>query len=57
MLFNSAPFIFAFLPVALAGFFLFGRLRLYQIANLWTLLASLLFYGWSDPFRLIPIVV
>jgi alginate O-acetyltransferase complex protein AlgI len=57
MLFNSAPFIFVFLPVVLLGFFLFGFLRLYQIAILWTLLASLVFYGWSDPFRLIPIVV
>ncbi|HTV27877.1 MAG TPA: MBOAT family protein [Xanthobacteraceae bacterium] len=56
MLFNSAPFIFIFLPVVLAGFFLFGWLRLYQVAVLWTLLASLVFYGWSDPIRLVPIV-
>jgi D-alanyl-lipoteichoic acid acyltransferase DltB (MBOAT superfamily) len=57
MLFNSAPFIFVFLPGVLAGFFLFGWLRRYQTAILWTLLASLVFYGWSDPVRLIPIIV
>lgn len=57
MLFNSVPFIFVFLPVVVAGFFLFGWLRLYHIAILWTLLASLVFYGWGDPFHLIPIIV
>jgi alginate O-acetyltransferase complex protein AlgI len=56
MLFNSVQFIFAFLPVTLAGFFLCGAFRFQRLALLWTLFASLVFYGWSDPFRLIPLI-
>ena len=44
MLFNSYPFIFLFLPVALAGYFALGR-----VGNLapvvWLALASLVFYS------------
>ncbi len=51
MLFNSHVFIFAFLPITLAGFFLLGRRRLGGAARLWLLAASLVFYGWwSLPF-------
>jgi len=57
MLFNSAPFIFIFFPIVLSGFLLFGWLRCYQLAITWTLLCSLVFYGWSAPFRLVPIIV
>jgi D-alanyl-lipoteichoic acid acyltransferase DltB (MBOAT superfamily) len=57
MLFNSVQFIFVFLPVALTGFFLCGTFRLQRLALFWMLLASLVFYGWSDPFRLIPLIV
>ena len=57
MLFNSAQFIFAFLPITLAGFFLCGVFGRQRLALLWTLVASLVFYGWSDPFRLIPLIV
>ncbi len=45
MLFNSWVFLFAFLPVTLAGFFVLGR-RSPFAASLWLGLASLFFYGW-----------
>ena len=47
MLFNSYPFIFLFLPVALAGYFAFGRLG--NLAPvIWLALASLAFYSVSN---------
>lgn len=49
MLFNSYEFIFLFLPVAMAGFFLLGAARYYQAAMTWLVLASLFFYGWWNP--------
>jgi len=54
MLFNSLPFIFGFLPPALAGFWLLnGR----EGARLWFLLAvSLIFYSYWD-WRLTPLLV
>ena len=48
MLFNSYIFIFAFLPVTLAGFFLLGRLQ-HKLAAAWLTAASLFFYGWWNP--------
>ena len=48
MLFNSYVFIFLFLPAALAGFFLLGRLRP-RLAAAWLTAASLFFYGWWNP--------
>jgi D-alanyl-lipoteichoic acid acyltransferase DltB (MBOAT superfamily) len=46
MLFNSAVFLVFFLPVALAGYFALGLMRLQVFAILWLTLASLFFYGW-----------
>jgi D-alanyl-lipoteichoic acid acyltransferase DltB (MBOAT superfamily) len=46
MLFNSPDFLFWFLPLTLAGFFVFGRLRYERVAIGWLVLASLLFYAW-----------
>lgn len=46
MLFNSYEFIFAFLPGAVAGFFLLGRFGLHRLAIAWLALCSLGFYGW-----------
>ena len=57
MLFNSVQFIFAFLPIVLIGFFLFGWLGLRQAAIGWAFLASLVFYGWEDPWRLLPLIL
>ena len=49
MLFNSPEFILGFLPVALGGFFLSGRLGGTRCALLWLIAASLFFYGWWNP--------
>ncbi len=47
MLFNSHLFIFAFLPVVLAGYFAWGRLG-NTAAVIWLALASLVFYSASN---------
>ena len=48
MLFNSYEFIFLFLPVAAALYFLIGRWN-HDLAALWLALASLFFYGYWNP--------
>lgn len=48
MLFNSLVFIFLFLPVAFALFFLFARTS-HLLAAGWLAAASLFFYGWWNP--------
>ena len=53
MLFNTDEFIFFFLPVVLAGFFLLGRLGAHRACLLWLVAASLFYYGWWDPRYLI----
>jgi alginate O-acetyltransferase complex protein AlgI len=57
MLFNSAQFIFVFLPIVLSVFFLLGRLRKQMLALMWLAAASLFFYGWDDPYRLVPLIL
>lgn len=52
MLFNSHIFIFAFLPLTLAVFFLLGRSGRRGPALGWLLAASLFFYGWWNPWDL-----
>lgn len=47
LLFNSYAFLFAFLPVTLAGFFLFGRWGKLPGAT-WLASCSLFFYAWWD---------
>jgi len=49
MLFNSAAFLFALLPVALLGFFGLGFFNLKKCAVVWLTLVSLVFYGWWNP--------
>ena len=49
MLFNSYIFIFLFLPVTLAVFFVLGRHRERRAAVAWLVIASLFFYGWWNP--------
>ena len=49
MLFTSYVFLFAFLPVALAGFFLAARLGGRTAGALWLIAASFVFYGWWNP--------
>lgn len=54
MLFNSLSFIFGFLPVALAGYWLLAR---HPGPRLWFLLvASIVFYGYWDP-RFVPLLL
>ena len=48
MLFNSYAFIFGYLPVTLAGFFLLASSS-HRLAALWLAAASLFFYGWWNP--------
>ena len=48
MLFNSFVFLFAFLPIALTGYFAIARIG-HRKATAWLLLASLVFYGWLNP--------
>ena len=53
MLFNSYPFLFVFLPIALAGFELTGRLGRRPVI-LWLGLCSLAFYAyWNPPYVLL----
>ena len=47
MLFTSIEFLFLFLPVVLAGYFLLPFRH--GLKNLWLLAASLLFYAWGKP--------
>lgn len=55
MLFNSYIFIFAFMPVALGGFFLLGALS-QRTAAAFLAVASLVFYGWWD-VRFVPVLL
>jgi alginate O-acetyltransferase complex protein AlgI len=45
VLFSSPVFLFLFLPLVLAGYFLVPR----KLRNTWLFLASLLFYAWGEP--------
>ena len=49
MLFNTPQFVLGFLPLALAGFFLAGRVGGTRWALCWLVAASLFFYGWWNP--------
>jgi alginate O-acetyltransferase complex protein AlgI len=57
MLFNSGEFLFGFLPLALLVFVLLGTYAYHELALGWLAIASLAFYGWDDPFRLLPIIL
>lgn len=46
MLFNSYPFIFAFLPLTVTVYFALNRFRLLVAAKIWLALSSLFFYSW-----------
>ena len=47
MVFSSAVFLFVFLPLVLAGYFLLARWR--KLSNLFLTAASLGFYAWGEP--------
>lgn len=46
MIFSSFEFLFGFLPIVLAGYYLLGMRGAYRGAVLWLVLASLCFYAW-----------
>ncbi len=54
MLFNSYAFIFGFLPLTLAGFWVLGHRRR-DWALLWLTAASLVFYAWWRPINVLLI--
>jgi D-alanyl-lipoteichoic acid acyltransferase DltB (MBOAT superfamily) len=56
MLFNSHVFLFAFLPVVIAGFLLLSR-RNPALTFGWLTTCSLFFYGWWNPIYLWLLVV
>lgn len=56
MLFNSYVFIFVFLPVSLAVFYLLAKVSGAALAKTWLFLASLFYYGWWNPSYLLLIV-
>lgn len=45
MVFSSSVFLFVFLPIVIAGYFLCNG----KVRNLWLLLTSLYFYAWGEP--------
>lgn len=48
MFFNSATFLFGFLPIVLAGWFLLEKMENATWRQAWLLAASLVFYAWSN---------
>jgi D-alanyl-lipoteichoic acid acyltransferase DltB (MBOAT superfamily) len=55
VLFNSYVFLYAFLPIALAGYFLLARCGR-VLAALWLIAVSFVFYGWWNPV-FVPLLV
>ena len=55
MLFNSYVFIFAFLPVSVAGFYLAASVE-HRLARGWLVLCSFFFYGWWNP-HFVPLLM
>jgi alginate O-acetyltransferase complex protein AlgI len=53
MVFSSVFFLFVFLPVALALYYLLPTIR---VKNAWLLLASLVFYSWGE-LRYLPLLL
>ena len=52
MLFNSYEFLLAFLPLALAGYFLLAGRAGRRTQVLWLIAASLFYYAWGNPWLL-----
>ena len=52
MLFSGIPFLFYYLPIVVAVYFLIPK----SLKNSWLLLASLFFYGWGEPKYLLLMV-
>jgi D-alanyl-lipoteichoic acid acyltransferase DltB (MBOAT superfamily) len=56
MLFNSAEFLFVFLPIVLAGVALLHRWKGREAVLLWLAVASVFFYGWWSPAQ-VPLLI
>lgn len=56
MSFNSWQFIFLFLPATVMGHWILSRVAGGRFGNFWLILASLVFYGWGNPWHL-PVLV
>ena len=56
MLFNSYAFIYLFLPITFAGYFVLNRKKLILAAKTWLVLASLFFYGYWNPIYILLIL-
>ena len=56
MLFNSYAFIFAFLPIALLGYFLLNHFNRFTQGKIWLILASLYFYTFFT-YKNLPILL
>lgn len=56
MFFHSGSFLFVFLPVVLAGYFVLERAPRVVWRQAWLLAASLVFYGWANPRALLLFV-
>ncbi len=56
MLFNSNIFLFVFLPVAIAGYYLSAHYFGSAMAKVWLCVASFIFYGWWNPVFLVLLV-
>jgi alginate O-acetyltransferase complex protein AlgI len=52
MLFPTPVFLLGFLPLTLAGYFTVGRILPHRYALGWLVCASLVFYGWWNPWYL-----
>lgn len=57
MLFNSAEFILAFLPVTFIVYFALTHNGKIEYSRIWLVLASLFFYGWWNPNYLVLICI
>lgn len=57
MLFSTLEFLFGYAPVVVALFFLIACMSGKRNAALFLVIASLFFYGWDEPYRLIPLIV
>lgn len=49
MIFSTYQFIFLFLPVTFAGYFILNRFRYYSLSKIWLVIASLYFYAAGSP--------
>lgn len=56
MLFNSYIFIFLFLPIALAGYYILNCFKQYKISNMFLVGMSLWFYGYFNKWYLFILV-